>query len=256
MSNNTTVLSEEVKKSYKDVELIELEKMYPGVRAEKYILFVQAKLWLPFENQNIDGNVLFINQKETFSVDTKVRTPFPNKTVSILSMKRGRKVCNLGVPLIFDSYEDLNKLKSVVITWKVSLINENNVEEVNYIQIKYNLDIIYSIDKNVYSISSYDSIIEAFKENDKSDIFMNKYDEIIILSREMGSMDFDYEYLTEDNISFEDKERKVLSLIADNITIKDYISILEEDKKVMLYSYEKDIVLIPSEVADNDVHIV
>ena len=255
MSNNTSILSEKVKRRYKDVELIELEKMYPGISSARYTLFVQAKLWIPFETQNIEGNVVFINEEETFNFDTKVRTPFPNKTVSLISMRRGRKVSNLGIPLTFDSFEELNKLKSVVINWKVSLTNENDVEEINYIQVKYNLDTIYSVDKHVYSISSHDSVIESFKEKEKCDSYIDKYDEVIIISRKMSSMDFEYEYLRGDDIAIEDKERKVISIIADNISIKDYVSILEENKTVLLYSYEKDIKLIPDEVANNEVHI-
>jgi hypothetical protein len=76
---------------------------------EKILLTVESRLFFPFANK-INGKVMIWNDKFNWNErwegkgrEYKIRTPLPNKALSVISAKNGRKCCNLGVPFYFVS---------------------------------------------------------------------------------------------------------------------------------------------------------
>ena len=155
-----------VKDEYMKREQGSLKKMYPNEDiSDKYILFVESELWFPYLKEDIQANIDFIYEDDIKKYKSKLRTPYPNKAITTISMVNGRKVCDLGLPIIFDSYEDLSKLKTILIKWELDITNDDFTEKC-YIQILYNISFKYVENNKIYSIFSKDTLPQCYEDED------------------------------------------------------------------------------------------
>lgn len=111
-------------KLYAEHDKETLNKMYPSVNiSDKYILFLDLRLFWNYEYTNIEVDIApFIEDYLTFNVPKyRIRQPFPNKRIHTPTMVNGKKVSNLGIPLIFNSFEELNNIREIQIRWHITM---------------------------------------------------------------------------------------------------------------------------------------
>lgn len=231
----------------------EIERMYPGVDLKsKYILLVQARLWFPYQCNIIEGNVELIEDGNVKCIDCKTRNPYPNKDVRLISMKDKKRLCDNGVPFIFDNFEELLKIKSVCIKWKIKCVNNEGKEEYIYTHIVFDLNIKYIENKNIYCLVTQDSILESFDYEDDYIEYLDKFEKIITIFRANGENKFKIKYIKGIDES-ENNSNDINNLIGEefvNITksiiSSDYGDIIENDNKTKIYSYYKNVNIEPS----------
>ncbi|MDD3224608.1 MAG: hypothetical protein PHX70_07885 [Clostridium sp.] len=256
MIKNTCGL-EYVKDSYMKLENEELIKMYPDINLQdKYILFIQSELWYPYLTKEICGNIKLIYENNIREYKTKIIRPYPNKSIRVISMVNGRKVCSLGLPIVFDSYEDLKKVKSILIKWKIEIQNADNIKEKHYVQVLYNVDFKYVENKKIYSVYSQDTLLHFYDGEDK--LLKQKYDEFekIIFIANAKNEDFSVRYLKGHEEKGKRIEEEAFTTIMENIKLPGFFDIVSSDeyKPCIIYSYFSNETLEPSDIADNLPH--
>ena len=128
--------SPEVIKRTKQEDEQTLGKMYPDQDwRNKYVLFVQFDLYWPYAYNSIQayigvtmgkvfeeptGDALWDNMHGSYYVPPHIiRKPYPNKRIHSVCMKNGKRVSNLGIPVLFDTSEELREVCEVTCRWKI-----------------------------------------------------------------------------------------------------------------------------------------
>lgn len=156
--------SADVVESYIRREIQEINKMYPTLDpTEKYKLYIQLKLWVPvpFPHDGISAEIQLIKQNGEFVEipKYKIRTPYPNKGISLVSMQNGSRYSNIGIPLFFDTFDELCQIKELFVLWSVKL--QDSKFNTSYVSARYNLSFKAS-ENRVYSIESYEYPLVSF----------------------------------------------------------------------------------------------
>lgn len=264
---NKYSMSEGVIEHYKEVEKHYIEKMYPGVNIDdKYVLFLKAELWFPFDYEEIDASVIFNYKNEHKTYPYKIRTPYPNKNIKQASMVNGRKVCDCGIPVLFDTYEELCELTSVDITWRISAFDSDDDLNVIYVRVHYDLEFTYEEGKRIYGLYSKDNTLDSFSVMEGKDYYeksvsnyLNEFDVILFINGTgngiscncvNGTIDDD-EIIIEEAIS-------TIGLGDMLSTIKDTELLDNQDKNTIdylsAYIYKAKVNLLPDIIAVNLMH--
>lgn len=106
-----------------------IQKLYPDYTGEKPVLWLDLSLFTGTYSQHIVADVEFMDstntviRAESTNHKTKrkgkqilIRTPFINKNIFQVGAKLGRKR-TYGIPIVFESIDDLLKIHMVRITW-------------------------------------------------------------------------------------------------------------------------------------------
>ena len=103
-----------------------LRRIYPEYE-NQYVLWLDLNLFTDTESLKTEAvfELLDENGHVLYSCDTSdknnelnllLRNPYPNKCITQIGRKCGRKRI-YGVPLLFDSYEELIKIKTIRVVW-------------------------------------------------------------------------------------------------------------------------------------------
>ena len=129
-----------------DRDMTTLKSMYPNISADelqnKYKLFLYFDYyckWGDFSNIYANVQIKTKDNQEVILPQYKLRHPYPNKCYSHIAMRKGRKISRCGIPLIFDTYEELSKISEINVTWLT-----------RFKSFSYAMLISYSIDKFIY----------------------------------------------------------------------------------------------------------
>lgn len=246
---------------YKDDDRNVLNKMYPNEDIkDKYILFLFYEFYWDYAFKDIEvevelqsSNINEANGYRNYPLPKyKIRKPYPNKKYNVVSMIKGNKISELGIPLLFDTFDKLKEINRVSCRWKVNCGNDTDF----YLEVTYDLDYENSEDSKhrIYGIWSRDLDInkiirnmEAKPGNDNS--FWGKkfdeYEEIIIYQNSKDDQSFKVTYLKETDDKSNDIEGKSLSTIFNNVSLHKFIE--NPDREFVInyfYSREK---LVPSD---------
>jgi hypothetical protein len=95
--------------------------MYGKEAEYMFILVVNHNFYFPYGNKVKGGITLYKENDGAGAVveNTKTRSPYPNKNYRAISLRNWRSVCNIGVPLIFDSFEKLRAVRRVKVEWRM-----------------------------------------------------------------------------------------------------------------------------------------
>lgn len=107
----------------KDIEAIsEMYGLSEKEMRDKYKLYLDFEYFYPFYCDSISAEVtLTLSDGSKYTLPTyKVRRPFPNKNWNILSMRNKRKISNRVIPLVFDSFDELNRISHISCVWNFS----------------------------------------------------------------------------------------------------------------------------------------
>lgn len=107
-----------------------IRKLYPDFDEKKhYVLWIISDFFDNHDIAGIEGSVKIFDEHnnqifENLTVGNKdakvlVRTPYYNKYIRQVGLKTGSK-CLFGIPLVFDNYEDLIKVRKVHVHWNVA----------------------------------------------------------------------------------------------------------------------------------------
>jgi hypothetical protein len=133
----------------------EVKKIYPDVNLEeKYLLVVNADLFFPYNNACV-GTVKLITENREITADkAKIRTPYWNKSLRKISAQKGRVFCNIGIPFVFDNFDELTKVKRIVIKWGI-------LETAIFVEVNYNIRFQKIDGRNKYFVYSKDMPLET-----------------------------------------------------------------------------------------------
>lgn len=185
--------------TFEEVDRKHFAKMYPDINYEgKYILWVNIDLFWPFTHERVECKLhvpgLLDHDPKTKQVLSSQgliqsfttlapRHLYPNKLYYTACMKNGRKKCDQGFVLYFDTFSDLQKAaKHLAVTWVIRKTFDNNTEDYS-IQSNYDLSFEEDPEKKVYTLNDVVKTIyltaEAREEFDK---FLDKYESVYVQS--------------------------------------------------------------------------
>lgn len=223
---------------YKKEDIKELERMYPNVDIEgKYMLFIQATFYFPYVSEKIDGHIEFVYEDdEIINYASKCRNPYSNKAITLISKKNKQRLSKYSIPLIFDTFEDLNKLKRILIKWKINASTDNNDKIKVFAVIEYKLKFHKINGKNVYSIKSSDCIIESYMlSNNHLEKYMEEFQKILIIQNESNN-NLKVDYIKgDDNITKNELEELGFITIMKCMDMKNFIDIVPQNKMFRAY---------------------
>lgn len=262
MNEGETYSREGIKDYLQEADNTALKKMYPDEQYKnKYLLFLEFQLYWPFVYSemsgkiegitgkvfhNPTGNIVFDNLYGSLEMPScKIRRPYPNKSYHIIAMKNGRKLSDRGVPLIFDSLQELKEISKIYCCWGI-----------NYSDTTYRIGILHDIsfvdpktDKTkIYGFRN--SIAPVFKYiSDKSNAFTKQFsgfDKVVHLKKlEDGD---EYEKVTlvgddseGDTLSW---ENDVFDITFNNININAFKAI--PSQKIFIDCFHSYITLTPN----------
>lgn len=174
-----------------------LEKMYPGIDCkDKYILWIVPTFYCPILSESIECTVNLIStQGETVkeTPKTRLRKPFPNKNYDALSMTNGRRISQLGIPFVFDSFEELSLVDKIKITWdcKHRIYESEDVFDTynNVMSAEYVVDFIKDgTDANrLYFVCTKDVIVHFLDDMENSPLFedyLSQFESVVLIQNE------------------------------------------------------------------------
>jgi len=187
MQNKQHKLSEGVKQSCKERIEREVRKIYPDEKIDsKYLLVVNADLYFPYRNECMGNLTLVTENGEIAAPKTKINTPYWNKGIRKISAVKGRGTCYIGVPFLFENYDELAKVKQIRIDWDIP-------GEISFaMKIEYNISFrkvdglnkyfVYSKDMPIESVVRLDEPLEEKDENSLKMLldYLREFDDLLV----------------------------------------------------------------------------
>lgn len=184
-------------KDISDIEHLDLPRQLKMIRKAyldfewgKYVLWLVPDIYIPYDNVVISGEIILqMDGVSAYqSIPCTVRNPYPNTRIYQLgTLAKDKRKRIYGVPLVFDTLEELKRITSVVIEWVV--VDENFPQ---IIHSEYFIDFEVVLDNKVYTIRTKDyPELASFLENDATRTYFSQFDAI-------------YAYWSKDNSVFEE----------------------------------------------------
>ena len=172
---------------YKSVEDKHLSRLYENkLSGNKYVLWIIPDLFFKYQCDFLGGYIEINGEVVKFQY--KARKPYPNKNIYQISLRNGRRLA-LGIPLVFDSFEELGKIKQVLIKWVIRYPEVDSEGErsqnVSIINVNYNVSFSKDSKKKVYTLHSYERVIphlidiNSQEELNKLVTYANEFDTIV-----------------------------------------------------------------------------
>ena len=165
----------------------ELEKIDSGIDYKnKYILWLENRFYFKYLSNYLKGELRVLKADGSeIPLKLKISKPFPNKNYSLISRKEGRKTMH-GIPLVFDTFEELQEIKKICIDWKLSYDTEikqpsHDTEVKKYVETRifYNLEFKKDEKSKFYYLSTIDYNYETLEEEEKIKEYFEKFDDFL-----------------------------------------------------------------------------
>lgn len=177
--NNVTELD-----TLPDADAEAIAQAYPNVDIkDKLILFIDFRFLIPVKHSELcvmnervdidlgshDGYQLRINLPEY-----KITTPLPNKRWFCLNVREGKSCSRRGIIILFNSFEELSRVKNITATW---VIGEKHCLIADTVMVMdYDLTFMPPEgNKRVYTVVSRDSLLDNQKEIIGREALAKKY---------------------------------------------------------------------------------
>ncbi|MDD2269179.1 MAG: hypothetical protein PHE94_01840 [Eubacteriales bacterium] len=140
-----------------------LSKIYPDARFEgKYVLFIVFDLCWQYSYQDITGIIKIQTHEGKISMpNVKVRNIYPSGNIFTCCLKVSKLVCDMGVPLIFDSFEDLSNINRLECRWEIDAGDADA-----YFQVEYDVSFEWKYGNRIYVIKSSEVDVEYLRTNE------------------------------------------------------------------------------------------
>jgi hypothetical protein len=212
----------------KQIEVI--RKHYPNYSETDWVLWIVADLCHKYDS-DIVGTIK-IRKKDGRFIDRPLvlRTPYRNKIIRQLSMKSGRKRL-YGIPLVFDTFEELNSVSDVEIRWDIyeqwSLEGMDQPLDLHVTSVVVDYQLYFEKndskhDHRFFTLFSKDSTAEHFTTNSSADEYYNEFDLAMNANGNILCYDDEWEFLT----------HEIITLKRDNV--ENITNELTSDEKTLL----------------------
>lgn len=244
---------------YKSLEGKHLSRLYENkLSGNKYVLWIIPDLFFKYQCDFMDGYIEINGEKVKFQY--KTRKPYSNKNIYQISLKNKRKLA-FGLPLVFDSFEELGKIKQILIKWIIRYPEVNGEGEASknvcIINVNYNMSFAKDTKKKVYSLHSYEKVIphlidiNSQEELNKLVTYANEFDTIVaacnIKEVSMESA-IEVEVLKGSIVADDDKlQSRIKKDILQEIAYKVFS---QEKMKIHYYLFESLVEIKPNIVGD------
>lgn len=190
-----------------------------------YVLFISSNLYFEFADKlecEIEliskekvvkkTNVIDLERSEIeysfhYEKDIRVRKLYPNKNYRTMCKKFGRKSFDLGVPIIFKSFESLNNVEEIIFRWNIKGTDV-------YIGISHNVTFSNDLKSKMYLLESTDYFLDISDSStfEKKYIldYINKLNDFFIACSTLGELAIAYSKNELDDESFYQKYQSVL----------------------------------------------
>lgn len=96
-----------------------IRKNYLDYQPDDYVLWIVPDIFCKYEVEQVVGQIQIMDREHReLKQNCMIRQPYPNKGIYQISMKSGRKRL-YGVPLVFRTFEELEKVKYIQIRWDI-----------------------------------------------------------------------------------------------------------------------------------------
>lgn len=129
MEHNSLDLNDRNNKSvqfYRERQKTELERT-DSYTDDKYVLWLVCDMFSEYADVK-KGTVHIFTEDKEIIVQQVTRKPYPNKCISQISMCCGKRKL-YGIPLVFDTFEELQKIRNIIIVWDQYCIAFNEKRE-------------------------------------------------------------------------------------------------------------------------------
>lgn len=144
----------------KDLYVNMVRKVYPDFNPDvQYCFWIVPDFWDDKLLWVVDGHVSVLDKDNHFvdlglpsKVKQVTRTPYCNKGIRQIGVQNGRCRC-FGIPLVFDSLEDLQKIKCVKIHWDIVKPMFLSADDSKPLDVRLTtLDVVYYLDFDVTNV--------------------------------------------------------------------------------------------------------
>lgn len=143
-----------------------LNKMYEDIELEnKYVLFLVFDLCWQYSHRKITGTLKIHTHEGKIELPkVKVRHIYPNKDYFTCCLQKGKTICDMGVPLLFDSFQELSNIKQIECRWEIK------TEEMDvYFQVIYDVEFDRKQGRRIYALNSREADIRYLCSKDSKD---------------------------------------------------------------------------------------
>lgn len=129
----------------------------------KAVLNIRADLWMPVDVP-IDGTIRYYlkDTSQPVNIEKTITTrPYPNKNIISISKRFGKRKAQKGIPLVFDSLDELRKIERIEIIWEIKAFDETVITD-------YSVRFEDSQQDCIYSLWTYDDTIISNNRNKSS----------------------------------------------------------------------------------------
>jgi len=171
----------------------EVGKIYPNVDLDdKFLLVINSDLFFPHSDE-VSGEIILRsvdkkNDEVLFTqkpVKTKIRKPYWNKYIRKISAQNGNRYCNIGIPYLFDSFEEMTLINEIFIIWRFSAFE---------LMIKYDVSFERIEGINKYFMQCKDMPFESMPDDEQSNKilmgYLNEYDIVLRHQNNTAVTDF------------------------------------------------------------------
>ncbi|AND84736.1 hypothetical protein GTH52_05180 [Clostridium tyrobutyricum] len=240
-------------------ELKAIQEIYPETNLDDKIIFlIKSKMYFPFKymHKEVYMSCFYEDELEDYPINSI--NPCLNKNVSVAGMKYGKKTCSIGIPLIFDNIDELDKFKSVSIRWKFKCKDNEGNSLYFYILILYDLNFIKVDGFNIYVLNSNDFPVNTgLNRKNTLENYISKFERIIFIDNKNNPGDFNIQYIK--GIKSEDEVMIAMFYSFDvdwsdvDNFFKDALSGNPIYKKI--YSYYSNLTLTPHKIGEYSKYI-
>ncbi len=218
---------------------------------DKAILNIRADLWFP-ANAEINGTVRYYLKGETEPItvsNTFVERPYPNKNIASISKRFGRRKAKKGIPLVFDSVDELFRIEHIEVIWDIKDFGEKVVADYPVSFEEPQQDCIYSLwtyEKTVLSIGGKKSDLTVVDNRLESNSNMSVYDDFYFIALNNDSVVTIEELHKPDSnfrIDFETFENLPISIVNTILHKNIEKSISGDDSPEAIYFYHAELLL-------------
>lgn len=241
----------------RDLEVV--KSMYPVQDiTNKYILFVICDFYFCSSYKVLEGEIKFIydEQEEAFQdIKQSIRKPYLNKGIYQVSMQHNEKLSNLGIPILFDTFEELKKLKAIEVTWKVEYdalgFNQQEIiETISVVNIRCDLRYEKSEKEKIYTVRCKDYIAHEMDEVIAYEYFQ-EFDNIMFIRNEnKGEDDYFMTNILKGEVKNHDSN-EFMKYIMQQFGMETILGNLTSYKNMNMYCMSKKEVLQPYPMCDS-----
>lgn len=249
-------ISEECMLRRREDQEKEISRMYPDCNeiSNKYKLFIKFDLWEGiYDSNDIEAVVEVAAENKLLELPRyKLRHLYPNKHYHTICMKSGNKLCNDGIILLFETFEELEAIKSILCRWKISRDNE----DVHYIQILYDVTAEKESGKTFYILESQEvcDVGYLYSERAKKSVWqglekMKEYDRIFRIWNRYEKESLSINYLYGEVPEEEEAVEELFITFFNNVTLQEFMDKSGTQQQQIIDCYYSKVSLKPDVAA-------